>query len=82
MPDFHPPAVVETLFHQALSGDGEAAVHFAALLFYLHGKAKEPFDWDHRPFFLRFNTSDRNERRAAFKELCETVGVDVAKYMR
>ena len=80
--EFHPPAVVEALFKGALGGDGEAAVHFAALLYYIHGKAKEPFDWDHRPFFLRFNTTDRNERRAAFAELCKTVGVDVNKYMR
>jgi hypothetical protein len=82
IPDFHPPAVIDALFHGALTGNGEAAVHFAALLFYLHGKAKEPFDWEHRPFFLRFNTSDRNERRAAFRELCATVGVEVGKYMR
>jgi hypothetical protein len=82
VPDFHPPAVIDALFKGALNGDGEAAVHFAALLYFLHGKAKEPFDWDHRPFFLRFNTTSREERRAAFTELCHTVGVEVAKYMR
>lgn len=82
VPEFHPPAVIDALFHGALNRDGEAAVHFAALLFFLHGKAKEPFDWEHRPFFLRFHTSDRAERRAVFKELCETVGVDPKKYMR
>ena len=80
--EFHTPAIVDTLFRGALDGDGEAAVHFAAMLFYLHGKSKEAFDWDHRPFFLRFNTSDRNERRTAFQELCDTVGVDAEKYMR
>jgi hypothetical protein len=82
VPDFHPPAVIDALFHGALNRDGEAAVHFAALLFFLHGKAKEPFDWDHRPFFLRFHTTNRAERRAVFTELCETVGVDVKKYLR
>jgi len=78
--EFHPPAVIEQLFRGALNRDGEAAVHFAALILFLHGKAKEPFDWDHRPFFLRFNTSDRAERKAVFRELCERVGVDLSKY--
>jgi hypothetical protein len=80
--EFHPPAVIDALFRGALNRDGEAAVHFAAMLFYLHGKAKEPFDWDHRPFFLRFNTSDRKERKAVFHELCEIIGVDPKKYVR
>ena len=78
--DFHPPGVIDALFRGALDRDGEAAVHFAALLMFLHGKAKEPFDWDHRPFFLRFHTDDRAERRAVFRELCERVGVDPGKY--
>ncbi len=52
------------------------------MLYFLHGKSKEAFDWDHRPFFLRFNTTDRNEIKQAFKELCNTIGVDVAKYVR
>lgn len=67
---FHPPAVIETLFEQTLTASGDVAVHYAAMLFFLHGKAKEPFDWDHRPFFLRFNTNDRKERRAVYDELC------------
>jgi hypothetical protein len=80
--EFHTPAVIDALFRGALGGDGAAAVHFAAMLFYLHGKSREPFDWDHRPFFLRFNTSDRNERRVAFAELCQTLGVDPGEYLR
>ncbi|HLZ07852.1 MAG TPA: HEAT repeat domain-containing protein [Chloroflexota bacterium] len=80
--EFHTPAIVDALFRGALTGDGDAAVHFAAMLYFLHGKSKEAFDWDHRPFFLRFNTANRDERRAAFKELCETVGVDAEPYMR
>lgn len=82
VPDFHPPAVIDALFRGALNRDGEIAVHFAALLMYLHGKAKEPFDWDHRPFFLRFHTENRAERKAVFAELCEKVGVDVTRYSR
>jgi hypothetical protein len=80
--EFHPPSVIDMLLRGALNRDGEAAVHFAALLFYLHGKSAEPFDWNHRPFFLRFNTSDRAERKMVFCELCQTIGVDVSKYLR
>jgi hypothetical protein len=80
--EFHPPAVIEALLRGALHRDGEAAVHFAAMLYYLHGKAEEPFDWNHRPFFLRFNATDRAERRAAFGELCGTIGVDPSKYLK
>ncbi len=82
IPDFHPPAVIDALFKAALNRDGESAVHFAALLYFLHGKATKPFDWNHRPFFLRFNTADRKERIAVFRELCEHVGVDSTKYAR
>lgn len=79
---FHPPAVIDALFEGALNRDGEAAVHFAALLYFIHGKAKEAFDWDHRPFFLQFHTTDRAEREAVFRELCAHVGVDPAKYLQ
>lgn len=77
---FHPPAVIDTLFAEVLNGDGEKAVHLAALLFHIHGLTDQPFDWSHRPFFLRFNTDDRAERNAAFGELCQRVSVDVTKY--
>lgn len=73
---FHPPEVVDALLRAALKGDGEAAVNFAALLYYLHGKAESSFDWAHRPFFLRFNTDDRTDREAAFRELCAQIGKD------
>lgn len=77
---FHPPAVVDTLFSEALHGAGDKAVHLAALLFHIHGLTDQPFDWSHRPFFLRFNTDDRAERSAAFDELCQRVGADAARY--
>jgi hypothetical protein len=80
--EFHPPSVIDALVSGALNRDGETAVHFAAILFFLHGKSKERFDWDHRPFFLRFNTTNREERKAAFRELCETIGVEAEKYLR
>jgi hypothetical protein len=62
-------------------GTGENACHCAAMLFYLHGLSEEAFDWNHRPFFLRFNTDDRGEREAAFRELCGKVGVDPTAYL-
>lgn len=73
---FHPPEVIDAMLRATLKGDGEAAVHFAALLYYLHGKAESSFDWAHRPFFLRFNTDDQGERKAAFRELCADIGRD------
>jgi len=57
------------------------AVHFAAMLFYLFGKAKEPFDWEKRPFFLRFNTEDRKERVKVFRELCQKLKINPEKYL-
>lgn len=79
---FHPPKVIDALLRGALNRDGETAVHFAAMLYFLHGKSTEAFDWEHRPFFLRFHTTDDEERKAVFRELCETIGVDPKKYRR
>lgn len=74
--EFHPPEVIDALFKGVLKRDGEAAVNFAGMLMFLHGKAKEAFDWDQRPFFLQFNTANSDERRKYFRELCEKIGVD------
>ena len=79
--EYHPPAVVDTLFQGVLRRDGQAAVNFAALLFYIYGLAEEPFDWDHRPFFLRFDEADPAMRAAAFQELCARVGVPPERYL-
>ena len=79
---FHPPAVIEALIRGALNRDGTSAVHFAAMVYYLHGKATEPFDWGQRPFFLRFNTADRGEREAAFGEMCRAISVEAAGYLK
>jgi hypothetical protein len=78
---FHPPVIVEALLRGALARDGETAVHLAAMLVFVHGKANEPFEWKQRPFFLRFNTADRAERETAFRELCARIGVDPAPYL-
>jgi hypothetical protein len=78
---YHPPQVVDKLLRGALARDGEVAVHFAAMLLYLHGKAAEPFEWAQRPFFLRFGSNDRSEREAAFRDLCGRCGIDAGAYL-
>jgi hypothetical protein len=75
------PAMIDALFRACLRDEGEAAVHAAARLSYIHGKAKEPFDWELRPLFLRFNTPDRTEREVVFRELCALCGVDPAPFL-
>lgn len=77
----HPPEIIEALLKSLLDREGGALAHFAGLLMYLHGKAEVPFDWEQRPFFLRFNTPDRHERESAFRELCQAIGIDATKYL-
>ena len=76
------PALIDALFRAALRDEGEAAVHAAARLAFIHGKAKEEFDWDLRPMFLRFNTQDRAEREVVFRELCRLCGVAPEPFLR
>jgi hypothetical protein len=75
------PAMVDALFRACLRDAGEAAVQAAARLAFIHGAAKDEFDWDLRPLYLRFNTPDRGEREAAFRELCARCGVDPAPFL-
>lgn len=70
------PAVLKQLLLCAERGNDDIRCHAAALIHYLFGIAKSPFDWDKRPFYLRFVSKDRKERRAAYIELCREVGVD------
>jgi hypothetical protein len=77
----HPPEVVDELLRGLLEREGDVAVHFAAMLFYIHGKADAPFDWEQRPFFLRFNTPVVADRRRVFRELCQVIGVNPMKYL-
>lgn len=72
----HPPAVIDALLRGLMQREGAVACHFAAMLYFLHGRASAPFDWEHRPFFLRFNTTDMVEREKAVRELCGTISVD------
>jgi hypothetical protein len=79
---YHPKEIKEALINGLLNRTGDVAVHFAAMLFYLFGKAKEPFDWKQRPFFLRFNTENRKERVEVFRELCKELKISPEKYLR
>lgn len=60
---------------------GVAAVHFAGLLLYLHGQAESTFDWEQRPFLLRFNPGDVADRRVALAELCDRIGASSETYV-
>jgi hypothetical protein len=79
---FHPPEIIDALLRGVLERGEGTPVHFAAMLMFLHGKAESAFDWDQRPFFLKFHTEDRGERTQLFIELCERIGVDPAPYLR
>lgn len=78
---YHPVEVREALIEGLLSREGDVAVLFAAMLFYIYGKAKESFDMSQRPFFLRFNTESRAQRVRAFRALCKEISVDPEKYL-
>ena len=79
--EYHSEEIKEALIKGLLSREGEAAVLFAAMLFYIYGKAKEPFDMNQRPFFLTFNTKNKAERLSAFLELCKQLKINPEKYI-
>lgn len=66
---FHPPPVVEALWRGLETRGPGVAVHFAAMLCYLHGQASSPFDMSQRPYFLRFRTDTPEERLPLIREL-------------
>lgn len=72
--DDHSPELEAALHRAVRDGAGGPAVHFAAMLFYWHGLASSSFDWGQRPYFLRFNTTDRIARTAAYADLCARLG--------
>ncbi len=80
--EFHPPEIIDALFRGVLARRGGNAVHFAAMLMFLHGKAPSAFDWNQRPFFLKFNTEERAERETCFRELCRKLGVSTEPYLK
>jgi hypothetical protein len=80
--EYHPEEVVRELFHGLIYREGGVAVHFAAMLFYIYGKAETIFDEEHRDFFLKFNTSILSDRKLVFKELCGKIDVDYNDYLK
>jgi hypothetical protein len=78
---YHPAKIKEALIKGLLNREGEIAVLFAAMIFYIYGKAKEPFDMNQRPFFLTFNTESKTERLIAFLELCKQLKINPEKYV-
>jgi hypothetical protein len=73
---FHPAPVIDALFRGLLVREGAVAVHLAAMLAFLHGRATSTFDWSMRPLFLRFHATDRAGRDDAFRALCAAIGID------
>jgi HEAT repeat protein len=72
----HPsPRLQQALLDLALNGTEEQRIHCAALALYHGGKADEAFDWNHRPFFLRFGDDDRRVQIEAYRELCARLGI-------
>ncbi len=73
--DHHPKEVEEVLIKGVMARKGDVAYHFASMLLIIHGKIESPYDPSMRPFLLRFNTEDREERGAANKELMDLIGI-------
>jgi hypothetical protein len=67
--------VKQTLLDQARTGGADIRVHAAAMLMFLCGQAKEPFDWDLRPFFLQFKTDQAPELQACWEQLRSRTGL-------
>ena len=80
--DCHPKPVMDALLRGAAQRDGEVAVHFAAMLMFLHGQAETVFDMEQRPFFLTFKTQDLTQREAAFHQLCRKLGVEAEPFLK
>lgn len=59
----------------AFSSNSTFRVHAAALLLYLAGQTKEPFDWAERPFFLRFGSKLPRDVGEAHQELRRRLGL-------
>jgi hypothetical protein len=61
--------VRRALLQCAVDGAHHLRAHAAALALYIAGRAREPFDWTHRPLFLRFGDEDRSVRLGAMEDL-------------
>jgi HEAT repeat protein len=79
--EYHPAEVKDALIEGLLTREGDVAVLFAAMIFYLYGKAEESFDMKKRPFFLLFNTENKEKRVQVFLELCRQLRINPEKYL-
>jgi hypothetical protein len=70
------PAVKRVLLWCTLHGNDDIRVHAAALIYFLYGIAASSFDWNYRPFYLRFNDENLSNRKLAYEELCKEIQVD------
>ena len=68
------PAVITTLIECVRDKPGTVAYNAAAILYFIKGKIKSLYGTENRDFFLRFSAGDSEDRRAAFKRLCEEIG--------
>ena len=75
IPQFHPPEIIAQLLDSALHREGESAIHCAAMVLFLHGKADSIFDNAHMSFLTRFCLKAPGARAAAYEELCQRIGV-------
>jgi hypothetical protein len=74
----HPSDAVQQALLWASYNRSECSMHCAALLCFLRGVAKEPFDWNLRPLFLRLGPNNSIlERKAAFDELSALVKMEL-----
>lgn len=76
---FHPPPVVDALWHGLTTRPGDVAVHYAAMLAFIYRKAESSFDWSLRPLFLKFNTESEEQRQPAVAELRTFLEVERAR---
>jgi hypothetical protein len=73
----HPsPSVLRALLDCSVHGNDDIRVHAAALVHFLHGGSSSSFDMNFRPFYLRFAAKNREERHAAYRELCAKIGIE------
>jgi hypothetical protein len=80
--DFHPPEIIAALMRGLMTREGGIACLFAAMLYFVHGKADSAFDREQRPFFERFNTDNLVERETVARELFATLGINPGPYIK
>jgi hypothetical protein len=72
----NPPPEIRAALLRGAREHPEVGPHYAAMLCYCAGKAATEFDWNMRPFFLRFGEhASPDDHAKAYRELCQLVGV-------